>query len=94
MKKVKLKKSVIIIPVILLIMLVVIIILYRFNIISHKKYTNEHFSITPYISSIDKDDDGIDDQRDILESAKEYVSKKPKYMSKYYSTGYPDDEYG
>jgi uncharacterized protein YijF (DUF1287 family) len=45
-------------------------------------------------SSSDKDGDGIDDQTDILKSALAYVATKPKYMSKYYATGYPNDGYG
>ena len=45
-------------------------------------------------SSVDKDDDGIDDQTDILQGAIDYVNSHPKYKSKYYDTGYPDDEYG
>ena len=69
-------------------------ILYKLNYISHKKYSNEYFGISTYISKTDKDNDGIDDQSDILKGAKEYVSKKPKYKSKYYVTGYPNDEYG
>ena len=69
-------------------------ILYKLNFISHKKYSNEYFDISTYISKTDKDNDGIDDQSDILKGAKEYVSKKPKYKSKYYVTGYPNDEYG
>ena len=47
-----------------------------------------------YHSNNDQDNDGIDDQVDILENALEYISTKPKYQSKYYSTGYSDDEYG
>lgn len=68
--------------------------LYIFNIIPHKKYTNSDFNINTYISSIDKDNDGIDDQTDILNSVREYIKTKPKYKSKYYSTGYSNDEYG
>lgn len=45
-------------------------------------------------SSVDKDQDGIDDQTDILQEALKYVSTKPKYKSRYYETGYPDDKYG
>ena len=45
-------------------------------------------------SSIDKDQDGIDDQADIRQGALEYISTKPKYKSKYYETGYSDDKYG
>jgi len=57
-------------------------------------YTNEDFDIKTYISSTDKDMDGVDDQTDILSGAQEYIATKPKYKSKYYQTGYPDDEYG
>ena len=52
------------------------------------------YQIKQYHSSNDQDNDGIDDQVDILENALEYISKKPKYQSKYYSTGYSNDEYG
>lgn len=45
-------------------------------------------------SSEDKDGDGIDDQTDILQGALAYVSTHPKYKSRYYQTGYPDDGYG
>ena len=68
--------------------------LYIFNYIPHKKYTNKDFKIKTYISSVDKDNDGIDDQTDILNNARNYISRKPKYKSKYYKTGYPNDEYG
>jgi len=57
-------------------------------------YTNEHFQIEDYKSKVDKDLDGIDDETDILNSVREYLKKKPKYKSKYYATGYPDDEFG
>lgn len=50
--------------------------------------------IAQYTSSTDKDGDGIDDQTDILNSALEYVKTKPKYKSRYYAGGYPDDGYG
>ena len=65
-----------------------------FNVIPHKKYDNTYFKIENYISKTDKDLDGIDDQTDILNSVREYIKTKPKYKSKYYSTGYPSDNYG
>ena len=74
--------------------LALIYVLYRFNYLPHRKYTNADFGITPYTSAVDKDGDGVDDQADILQSAWEYLATKPKYKSKYYGTGYPDDEYG
>ena len=72
----------------------IIYLLYILNIIPHRKYSNSDFNINTYISNIDKDNDGIDDQTDILDGAKKYISTKPKYKSKYYNTGYPNDGYG
>ena len=45
-------------------------------------------------STADADGDGVDDQTDILNGALAYVSTHPKYKSRYYETGYPDDGYG
>jgi hypothetical protein len=83
-------------PIIILLIFIIVLVcfLYKANYIPHKKYTNEHFKIETYKSKIDKDNDGIDDQTDILNNTREYIKTKPKYKSKYYGTGYPDDEYG
>ena len=59
-----------------------------------KIYTNIDFNIKTYLSSVDKDNDGVDDQTDILNSVKKYIETRPKYKSVYYSNGYPDDEHG
>ena len=58
------------------------------------RYDNSYFGIETYKSNVDKDNDGIDDQTDILNNTKDYIKTNPKYKSKYYATGYPDDEYG
>lgn len=50
--------------------------------------------IPQYVSETDTDHDGIDDQTDILESAKAYIATNPIYESRYYAGGYPDDGYG
>lgn len=63
-------------------------------IIPPKKYDNDYFHIKIYISETDFDNDGIDDQTDIINNAFAYIGTKPKYKSAYYATGYPDDEYG
>ena len=55
---------------------------------------NEDFGIADFHSSVDMDGDGLDDQSDILQGARDYISTNPVYKSKYYSTGYPDDQYG
>ena len=90
------KKKILIIVTNFLIILIIVVLyaLYRFNYIPHKKYTNEDFNIKTYISKTDKDNDGIDDQTDILDNVRNYIKTNPKYKSKYYATGYPNDEYG
>ena len=84
----------ILISILIIFIITIFVLLYTFNIIPHKKYYNKDFDIDTYQSNIDKDSDSIDDQTDILENAKKYVSTKPKYKSKYYDNGYSDDEYG
>lgn len=67
---------------------------FLFNVFLPKSYDNAYFGIETYKSSVDKDNDGIDDQTDILNGVREYIKTNPKYKSKYYETGYPSDEYG
>lgn len=43
-------------------------------------------------SDIDYDNDDIDDYSDILEGAKKFIDKKPRYKSAYYDGGYPTDD--
>lgn len=88
------KNKIIVLLIVILVVILSIIILYKLSIIPHKQYTNKDFYIKTYISGIDKDNDGIDDQTDILNNVKQYIHTKPKYQSKYYDTGYPNDEYG
>ena len=90
------KRKLMIILSIIFILLISFIVyfLYALNIIPHRKYANKDFDIESYISLVDKDNDGIDDQTDIINNTRKYIKTKPKYQSKYYATGYPDDEYG
>ena len=88
------KKIVIVNTFVIICLFVLGYLLYYFNFIPHRKYTNEDFNIKTYVSNIDKDNDGIDDQTDILINTRKYIITKPKYKSKYYGTGYPDDNYG
>ena len=74
--------------------LLIVLVLLIFIFYPRKKYSDSDFSIMTYKSSVDKDLDGIDDQTDILNNALEYISKKPKYKSKYYITGYSNDHFG
>ena len=93
-KKLGNRKTIISLIVIIALIFIIIMLLYKFNIFPHRQYTNKDFNIETYISSIDKDNDGIDDQTDILNNVKQYIKTKPKYKSKYYETGYPNDEFG
>ena len=79
---------------ILILTFIIIYLLYIFNYIPHKMYSNKYFNIKTYTSSVDKNNNGIDDQTDILNNVREYIATNPKYKSKYYASGYPDDEYG
>ncbi len=79
---------------VLLFLIMITLILYMFNVIPHRQFTNEDFGIETYKSPVDKDGDGIDDQTDFLQSVRNYIATKPKYKSKYYRTGYPDDGFG
>ena len=64
------------------------------KIIPRKWYTKADFNIKTYLSDHDQDHDGVDDQSDVLQSVRAYIAMKPKYQSKYYGSGYPDDEFG
>lgn len=64
------------------------------SVFGGKTYTNADFGISDYISPMDKDGDGIDDQSDILAGVRAYIKTKPIYESRYYAGGYPDDGYG
>lgn len=58
-----------------------------------KSYSAKDFGIEVIKSQNDTNNNGIDDYTDILNGAKDFISKKPKYKSKYYDGGYPTDEY-
>lgn len=65
-----------------------------FSYIPHQSYDSAAFGIAPYVSPTDRDQDGLDDQTDLLASARAYLATQPQYRSQYYATGYPDDQYG
>ncbi len=75
-------------------LLAAVLALWYFNLLPHRLYTNEDFSIPTYRSAADRDGDGVDDQTDILQSVRDYIATEPKYHSNYYAGGYPNDGYG
>lgn len=72
----------------------ILLLLLIFYFLTRKTYTNEDFNIPNIKSNIDYDNDGIDDYTDIYLSALDYVKTKPKYKSKYYNGGFPNDNFG
>jgi uncharacterized protein YijF (DUF1287 family) len=90
----KKQRKVLILVLMMIIMIFSILVLSFLNIIPKRIYRNADFDIEQYISENDEDLDGVDDQSDILMSVREYIATKPKYKSKYYGSGYPDDQYG
>lgn len=57
-------------------------------------YTMEDFGWTRILSPLDEDGDGIDDQSDILQGAKDYVATRPEYDPGYYEGGWPPEGQG
>ena len=69
--------------------------LFRYQNTSAERLPNRYDGVIEQIhSAADEDRDGMDDQTDILEGALQYTASRPKYKSRYYQTGYPDDGYG
>jgi uncharacterized protein YijF (DUF1287 family) len=66
-----------------------------FAITSAQRLNNEYAEVIAAPGSAkDMDHDGIDDASDILQGAVAYTETHPKYKSRYYAGGYPDDGYG
>ena len=66
------KKRIFIIVIFIIISVILVALLYFFNTIPHKQYSNSDFNIETYISSVDKDNDGIDDQTKDLSQIEEW----------------------
>ena len=97
----KMKRKTVIIIALLILLFILICFAYRFRYYfigtssdPVEAMGNEDFGIPDFCSSVDMDGDGIDDQTDILQGARAYIASNPVYKSRYYETGYPDDQYG
>lgn len=71
-----------------------VFLLWRLGFFPDRTYDDAWFGIETYHSARDADGDGVDDQTDVLASARAYLDTKPRYQSKYYAGGWPDDGYG
>lgn len=61
---------------------------------SNARLSNEAFGIETYVSTYDADGDGVDDQSDILASARAYVATRPEYDDGYFEGGWPPEGRG
>jgi len=66
--------------------------LFYYNLISDKAYTAADFGIETIKSTVDYNNNGIDDYTDIMLGARE--SANVTYRSAYYQGGYPPDDEG
>ena len=57
-------------------------------------YYLEDFGFSTCVSPYDADGDGIEDQADILQGAKDYVATRPVYDSGYFAGGWPPEGRG
>ena len=74
---------------------VLLVLLMRYQHTSTVRPQDQYVGQIPdFYSTVDADGDGVDDQTDVLDNALAYVDTRPKYKSRYYQTGYPDDGYG
>lgn len=83
--------------VVILMIIILLSVLYTLNyygFIPKKIYKAEHFQIKIIYSNIDYNQNGIDDYTDILNGAKKEAKRHPKYVSKYYDNGYPEENEG
>ena len=64
------------------------------NLIPKRYYTSEKFGIQTVTSSVDYNNNGIDDYTDIVIGARKDAKNKPKYDGSYQNGGYPPDDIG
>ncbi len=67
---------------------------YYWNLIPKRTYTAQDFGIKTIKSSVDFDQDGVDDYTDIMLGARMDAKNHPKYDSRYWESGYPPDNIG
>lgn len=78
----------------LLAILVAILVLDYFNLIPKKTFTAEELGLDTVVSSVDFNENGVDDYTDILLGARIDAENHPKYDGAYQPGGYPPDDIG
>ena len=67
---------------------------FYYNIIPKKQYSAADFNIETIKSTVDFNNNGVDDYSDILAGAKAEAKRKPKYDGSYFAGGYPPENLG
>ncbi|MBQ7936069.1 MAG: DUF1287 domain-containing protein [Clostridia bacterium] len=65
-----------------------------FGLIPEKTYTAADFGITTVKSSVDFNQNGMDDYTDLMAGARLDAQNRPRYNGAYYETGYPPEDVG
>lgn len=68
--------------------------LYKWNYIQHEQKTPDEFSIPHLRTDFDANKNGKDDLWDVLQGAKDYISRNPQYDYDTYEGGWPNDNRG
>ena len=77
-----------------LILMAVVLLIDFFNIVPEKYYTAESLGIKTLTSSVDFNNNGVDDYTDILLGARKDVQNRPKYDPSYRENAYPPSNRG
>jgi uncharacterized protein YijF (DUF1287 family) len=88
------KSKIIIFSLLTVLLVAVLLILNYFNLLPKKTYSAEDFGFDTILSSVDFNDNGIDDYTDILLGARADAENHPTYDGSYYVGGYPPDDIG
>lgn len=94
MKKRKRSRLFVFIIIFLMIISVALIADLYFNLFPRTVYYGKHFGIEQVKSSVDFNNNGIDDYTDILLGARIDAENHPTYDSRYWENGYPPDDIG
>ena len=88
------RRTIVSIAIIAVCLSAVLLVLDQFNLLPKKTYSAEDFDIETRHSSVDYNNNGIDDYTDILVGARADAKNRPTYDGTYYEGGYPPDDIG
>ncbi len=90
----KILRTFILIISIIVFTIIVMFVMNKNKFINKKYYSASDFNIKTIYSSIDYDNDNLDDYSDFVLGARKDADNHPDYVSDYYETGYPPEDQG